>query len=55
MNSAENQKDSSFDAETLRRIQGNSNNVPLIQAARAFMEASTLPKYSYNFKWVGLS
>ena len=42
-----------FDVEVLRRIQENRSNIALGRAAQAFMEASTLPKYSYNFEWMG--
>jgi len=44
---------SSFESETEQRIRQNAKNTPLVQAAHAFMEESTLPKYSYNFRWMG--
>lgn len=39
--------------EVRDRISKNADNSTLIKAARTFMEASTLPKYSYNFSWLG--
>lgn len=42
-----------FDREAFERIAENSRNTELINAAAAFMRASTLPKYSYNFYWLG--
>jgi len=39
--------------ECLERINSNEKNKQLITAARAFMKESTLPKYSYNFTWLG--
>jgi cephalosporin hydroxylase len=38
-----------FKEQVIQRIEGNSDNEELKSAARAFMLASTLPKYSYNF------
>lgn len=42
-----------FRQECLDRIKVNEKTVPLISAAGAFMKESTLPKYSYNFTWLG--
>ena len=42
-----------FDKEIERRTHANSNDNVLKQSAADFMRASTLPKYSYNFKWMG--
>jgi len=42
-----------FKEEVIERISENGSNRPLIEAARAFTEASTVPKYSYNFSWLG--
>jgi len=42
-----------FHEEVTARIHANGKNRVLIEAARAFIEASTLPKYSYNFSWLG--
>jgi len=53
MKPPQNQKVSSFGDETLRRITENSSNVTLIQATQSFMRESTVPKYSYNFEWMG--
>lgn len=39
--------------ECLERIKSNEKNDQLITAARAFMKESALPKYSYNFTWLG--
>ena len=39
--------------ECLERIKENEKNDPLISAAGAFVKESTLPKYSYNFTWLG--
>jgi cephalosporin hydroxylase len=44
---------SAFDDEVRERIAANATNGSLQAAARAFMEASTEPKYSYNFSWLG--
>jgi cephalosporin hydroxylase len=42
-----------FRQECLERIKLNGKNGQLISAARDFMRESTLPKYSYNFTWLG--
>jgi len=42
-----------FEDEVGLRLQKNSINQPLKEAANAFMLESTKPKYSYNFSWLG--
>jgi cephalosporin hydroxylase len=42
-----------FEAEVIQRVRENSKNVEFISSAKAFMQASTLPKYSYNFSSLG--
>ena len=42
-----------FRQECLDRIKANGENGPFLGAALAFMKESTLPKYSYNFTWLG--
>jgi len=42
-----------FRQECLERIKSNGKNVQLINAARTFARESALPKYSYNFTWLG--
>ena len=42
-----------FRQECLVRIKANRKNEQLTSAAGAFMKESTLPKYSYNFTWLG--
>lgn len=42
-----------FDEERKERIRENGNNRGLIAAARDFTLASVIPKYSYNFSWLG--
>jgi cephalosporin hydroxylase len=42
-----------FKDEVAERIASNGKNHGLIKAALAFTEASTAPKYSYNFSWLG--
>lgn len=42
-----------FINEVSERINDNGQNEELVQSARAFMKASTVPKYSYNFSWLG--
>jgi cephalosporin hydroxylase len=44
---------SDFQKEIADRIVGNSDNKELCAAAGEFMRASTRPKYSYNFSWLG--
>ena len=43
----------SFDDEVRSRIDANASNRELCDAADRFMRASTQPKYSYNFSWLG--
>lgn len=42
-----------FQEEIATRIDENAKNSRLLQAAHEFTEASTCPKYSYNFSWLG--
>lgn len=42
-----------FEQEVARRIRSYGEETALRQAAAAFMQASTLPRYSYNFAWLG--
>lgn len=42
-----------FRQETQDRIKANGRNEALRRSAAAFMLASTAPKYSYNFSWMG--
>lgn len=42
-----------FKKEVAERIAGNSRNAELRKAGENFMLASTVPKYSYNFEWLG--
>ena len=42
-----------FQQERLERIEMNGKNRKLVQAADDFMRESTIPKYSYNFSWMG--
>ena len=42
-----------FRLERIDRISANSHNEELIDTGRAFTKASTIPKYSYNFSWLG--
>lgn len=42
-----------FSEEVLNRIEANGQNEVLKQIATNFICASTLPKYSYNFSWLG--
>jgi cephalosporin hydroxylase len=42
-----------FNKEVENRIQNISRNAELHKIANQFMLASTLPKYSYNFSWLG--
>ena len=42
-----------FQEEVADRINNNGNNKELIGIAQSFIEASTQPKYSYNFSWLG--
>lgn len=43
----------SFEQEVRERIGKNGCNRELRQSADAFMKASNIPKYSYNFNWLG--
>lgn len=43
----------SFLKEVEARIEANSRDHALCNTAQAFMAASTAPKYSYNFSWLG--
>lgn len=45
----------SFEQGISERINGNVYNRELRQSADSFMKESILPKYSYNFKWLGRS
>jgi cephalosporin hydroxylase len=42
-----------FEHEVAERISANALNHELKHASREFMKASTLPKYCYNFSWLG--
>ena len=42
-----------FEKETQKRISLIARNDDLIRSSSSFMEASTVPKYSYNFSWQG--
>lgn len=42
-----------FEKEVIYRIQENGKNITLQQAGLDFMRMTTLPKYSYNFFWLG--
>lgn len=42
-----------FEREVVERLDAVQTNAALTSAADAFMRASTLPKYSYNFAWQG--
>lgn len=42
-----------FKEEVQERITENETNAEFTNSAKAFMNASTLPKYSYNFEWLG--
>ena len=42
-----------FKDEVAERLTENRKDLKLAEAALAFMEASTGPKYSYNFSWLG--
>jgi cephalosporin hydroxylase len=46
-------EDSAFKNEVRDRIENNSRNTELIETAGAFTRASIIPKYSYNFSWLG--
>ena len=42
-----------FQQECLERINTNGRNDKLVNAAKNFTQESVLPKYSYNFSWMG--
>jgi cephalosporin hydroxylase len=42
-----------FDKEVAQRLDDNGRNRELVERAAAFLKASTVPKYSYNFSWLG--
>ena len=42
-----------FELEVKQRLDDNGRNEELKASAAAFMHASTVPKYSYNFSWMG--
>ncbi len=42
-----------FDEEVKARLDANGHDAGLVASAAAFMQASTAPKYSYNFSWLG--
>lgn len=42
-----------FEREVIERVAANGKNAALASAAQAFTLASTLPKYSYNYFWLG--
>ncbi len=42
-----------FKEEVNVRISDNGQNGELVEAAADFMKSSTVPKYSYNFSWLG--
>jgi len=42
-----------FEKEVVLRLQENGKNIALQQAGLEFMRMTTLPKYSYNYFWLG--
>jgi cephalosporin hydroxylase len=42
-----------FEHEVTERVAANGKNTALAGTAHAFLLASTLPKYSYNYAWLG--
>ena len=42
-----------FELEVQQRLDENGRTQALKDSAAAFMHASTVPKYSYNFAWMG--
>jgi cephalosporin hydroxylase len=44
---------SSFEKEVRERVVANASNTVLKKSAAEFMQASTQPKYCYNFSWMG--
>src|SRR4051794_31224664 len=44
---------SGFDDEIEQRLKANSENAELKKSAAEFMRVSIVPKYSYNFGWLG--
>lgn len=49
----ENKPLTKFGAEVRERILRNFRNCALVESAQKFVSESTLPKYSYNFEWLG--
>ena len=47
------QPKTTFELEVVERINSVAANPELIRSAHDFMQASTVPKYSYNFFWLG--
>ena len=45
--------DDPFEREITERLAANRADADLRRSADAFMKASTQPKYSYNFRWLG--
>jgi cephalosporin hydroxylase len=42
-----------FKYEVVERLGNNLKDAALLESAHKFMLASTMPKYSYNFEWLG--
>lgn len=42
-----------FQKEVHDRVAINAENIVLVKAAESFVVESTMPKYSYNFSWLG--
>nr|WP_043748863.1 cephalosporin hydroxylase family protein [Imhoffiella purpurea] len=42
-----------FEQEVVSRVKANKENRPLLDAGRDFLRASTVPKYCYNYFWLG--
>ena len=42
-----------FKNEVTKRLESNRDNIALLESAGDFMLKSTVPKYSYNFFWLG--
>jgi cephalosporin hydroxylase len=42
-----------FQQELADRLEANAANPELLDASTRFMRASTVPRYSYNFSWLG--
>ena len=43
-----------FNKEKEKRIKNNGNNIKFQKASKNFLKESILPKYSYNFTWLGV-